>query len=259
MLTLLYIVTALFYLAGIALSYRQPWRTAWRWALLLPIMLHGGLLAYTIHGTGAINFNWANAVSCVAWVCIAIFWLAQWRYVLYTLQAYLLTMALLGLCLEGLLHTPHILSYTPTPLLHLHLGLGILAYSTLTLASALAIWMLWLEKSLQKHQQPKGRMPPLLLLERILFQLIKIGFGLLSITLFSGFLFAESIFGKAFHANHKMVFGVLSWLIYASLLWGRHQYGWRGKQALRWSLSGFLLLFLAYFGSKFVLEIILKR
>ncbi|HSB96504.1 MAG TPA: cytochrome c biogenesis protein CcsA, partial [Spongiibacteraceae bacterium] len=58
---------------------------------------------------------------------------------------------------------------------------------------------------------------------------------------------------------HKTVFSLISWLIFAILLWGHHRLGWRGHTAVRWTLAGFSLLVLAYFGSKFVLELMLHR
>jgi len=67
------------------------------------------------------------------------------------------------------------------------------------------------------------------------------------------------LFGRAARFNHKTMFGVLSWVIFAALLVGRHVYGWRGRVAVRWTLTGFLMLVLAYIGSKFVLEVILGR
>ena len=70
---------------------------------------------------------------------------------------------------------------------------------------------------------------------------------------------SEELFGKAARFNHKTVFGVLSWIVFAALLGGRHVYGWRGRIAVRWTLTGFLMLVLAYIGSKFVLEVILGR
>jgi len=72
-------------------------------------------------------------------------------------------------------------------------------------------------------------------------------------------LYSEELFGRAARFNHKTVFGVLSWIIFAALLGGRHIYGWRGRVAVRWTLTGFLMLVLAYVGSKFVLEVILGR
>ena len=82
---------------------------------------------------------------------------------------------------------------------------------------------------------------------------------LLTLTLASGIIFSEELFGKAMRFNHKTVFGILSWVIFAALLGGRSLYGWRGRIAVRWTLTGFLMLVLAYVGSKFVLEVVLGR
>jgi ABC-type uncharacterized transport system permease subunit len=51
----------------------------------------------------------------------------------------------------------------------------------------------------------------------------------------------------------------MSWATFAALLAGRHLYGWRGRTALRWTLTGFVMLLFAYVGSRFVLEVILAR
>jgi ABC-type uncharacterized transport system permease subunit len=77
--------------------------------------------------------------------------------------------------------------------------------------------------------------------------------------LVSGVFFSETLFGKALTFNHKTIFAILSWLIFAALLTGRHFRGWRGRVALRWTLAGFAALLLAYVGSRFVLEVILGR
>jgi ABC-type uncharacterized transport system permease subunit len=96
-------------------------------------------------------------------------------------------------------------------------------------------------------------------MEALLFRIIWAGFILLTLTLASGVVFSEELFGKAAQFNHKTVFGVLSWLIFAALLAGRHIYGWRGRVAVRWTLAGFLTLVLAYIGSRFVVEVVLGR
>jgi ABC-type uncharacterized transport system permease subunit len=102
-------------------------------------------------------------------------------------------------------------------------------------------------------------LPPLLAMEQLLFRIIAAGFVLLTLTLGSGILFSEELFGKPMQFTHKTVFGILSWIIFGALLAGRALYGWRGRIAMRWTLTGFLSLVLAYIGSKFVLEIILGR
>lgn len=96
-------------------------------------------------------------------------------------------------------------------------------------------------------------------MESLLFKTISLGFVLLTFTLVSGMLFSEQIFHQALKFNHKNIFTIISWLIFGSLLVGRARYGWRGCTAIRWTLTGFLVLMLAYLGSKFVLEVLLNR
>jgi len=101
------------------------------------------------------------------------------------------------------------------------------------------------------------QLPPLQSMEASLFQLIGSGFLLLTIGLITGFIFLDDIFAQ--QLAHKTVLSLIAWCVFATLLWGRRQYGWRGQTAIKWTLVGFLFLVLAYFGSKFVLEFILSQ
>jgi len=96
-------------------------------------------------------------------------------------------------------------------------------------------------------------------MEELLFRIIWVGFILLTLTLISGAVFSEEVFGQPIKLTHKTLFGFISWGVFAALLTGRKLYGWRGRIAIRWTLIGFVILLLAYLGSKFVLEVILQR
>jgi ABC-type uncharacterized transport system permease subunit len=142
-----------------------------------------------------------------------------------------------------------------------HLLIAMFSYSLFTIASLHVLLMALLERRLHDGSLPRALqgLPPLLAMEALLFRIIWAGFVLLTATLATGVLYSEELFGRAARFNHKTVFGVLSWIIFAALLGGRHVYGWRGRVAVRWTLTGFLMLVLAYVGSKFVLEVILGR
>lgn len=144
---------------------------------------------------------------------------------------------------------------------NLHVAIAIAAYVLLTLAAVLAATLWIAEKRL--HQKPSSRfaqsLPPLLSLEKQLFYLLWVGFGALSITLISGAVFSEELFGRPLVLSHKVIFSSIAWLVFATLLIGRIRHGWRGKLAIKWTLTGFGFLVLAYAGSKFVLEILLHR
>ena len=100
-------------------------------------------------------------------------------------------------------------------------------------------------------------LPPLQVQESLLFQLIGIGFFMLSLSLVSGVIFIDDIFAQ--HLVHKTALSLVAWVVFGVLLWGRWRHGWRGRTAIRWSLAGAVVLALAYFGSKLVLELVLGR
>ena len=122
-----------------------------------------------------------------------------------------------------------------------------------------ATLMAVVERRLHQKGSFFAGLPPLLTLEQLLFRVIGAAFVFLTLTLITGIAFSETLFGRALRADHKTVFAVLSWLTFGLLLAGRVLYGWRGRTALRWTLSGFMMLLFAYVGSRFVLEVLLHR
>lgn len=141
----------------------------------------------------------------------------------------------------------------------LHIILAILATSIFTIGAVQAVFMAYENQQLkQKHGYRLIRhMPPLQTMEGLLFEIIWVGILLLSGVIVTGILFTEDFLGQ--HLSHKTFFSILSWVVFAILLFGRYQAGWRGQTAIRWTLAGFIFLILAYFGSKFVLEVVLNR
>lgn len=142
-----------------------------------------------------------------------------------------------------------------------HIIVSILAYGLLCLATVQSLMLLMQERHL-RGRHPGGfirALPPMQTMESVMFQMIGFGFALLTLTLVSGVFFSEAIFGQAIKFTHHMILAVLAWVVYAVLLVGRWRLGWRGRPAIHLTLGGFALLLLAYFGSKFVLEVLLKR
>ena len=134
-----------------------------------------------------------------------------------------------------------------------------LAFGLLSIAGVYALFVFIIDHFLRHHHlNPLVRsLPPLEVLEDLLFKLITAGFVLLTVSLGSGMVFISDIFAQ--HLVHKTLLSIMAWLIFGILLWGRWRYGWRGSLAVRLTLAGIVLLLLAYFGSKLVLENILGR
>jgi ABC-type uncharacterized transport system permease subunit len=143
--------------------------------------------------------------------------------------------------------------------LELHAWLALLAYATLAIAALLAIMLSVQERALRLREFHGWLrvLPPMTELETLMFRTITVGFVLLTATLLTGAVFVEDFFAQ--HLVHKTVLSILSWLAFGALLLGRWRYGWRGTVAVRWTLAAMALLVLAFFGSKFVLELVLGR
>jgi len=232
---------------------------------VLPIVI--GYLALLTHGLilyqGTIlsegyNLGIFNAFSLVAFVISAILLISALTKPVENLGIIIFPISALTIILLIRFPGIHLFSEGANWGLKIHVLISILAYSLLTLASVQAILLAILDKQL--HERKTGTfvraMPPLQTMETLLFEMIGVGFALLTAALFSGFYYLEDMFMQ--HVAHKTVLSILSWIFFAVLLWGRIKFGWRGRKAIRWTLGGFVTLMLAYFGSKAVLEILLK-
>jgi ABC-type uncharacterized transport system permease subunit len=224
------------------------------------LVIHGGLLYQDIF-IGDINLNIGNALSLILWLTVLIYWIADFRHQLQSLQALVLPPAALAVLLQAKFHNNVVVAFANDKLFITHIAIAMTAYSLFTFAALHALLMAAAERTL--HQKTSllnlAKFPPLMTMESLLFKVINLGFLLLTFTLVSGMLFSEQIFHQALKFNHKNIFTVISWLIFASLLFGRARYGWRGRTAIRWTLTGFVVLLLAYVGSKFVLEVLLAH
>jgi ABC-type uncharacterized transport system permease subunit len=227
----------------------------------VPLVLHVSLLITSIHRPDGLYLGVGNAVSVIIALAVLIYWLGSFFYRLEALHLLVLPAAAVLSLLPSLLTAAHPLTNTASLAFKAHLMISLLAYSLFTIASLHVLLMAFTERRLHSGDVPAylQSLPPLLTMETLLFRIIAAGLVFLTLTLGSGMLFSEELFGKPMTFTHKTVFGVLSWLIFSALLAGRAIYGWRGRIALRWTLAGFMSLLLAYVGSRFVLEFILQR
>ena len=228
--------------------------------IALGLAIHGWLLYQDIFANG-FNLGFFNALSLIFWLTVLIYWLTNLTHKLDSLQAFVLPPAALFALLPAFEVSNHYLPQASQPLFMAHIGIALIAYSLFTFAALHALLMTIAERSL--HNKPTliklPSFPPLMVMEGLLFRVITLGFVLLTITLISGMFFSEQLYGKPLEFTHKIVFSIASWLIYGWLLFGRYQYGWRGKKAINITLIGFVLLLLAYVGSKFILQVLLGR
>lgn len=222
---------------------------------------HGLGLYAALFAAGSMQFSFSLALSLMLWLAVFIYWLESFRARLEGMQPLVLGLAAACTASPLLFPKAHALTYASNFGFRLHFLAAMSAYSLFTVAALHAVFMGFAERRL--HQRAISRalasLPPLLAMETLLFRMLGIAFGLLTVALVSGIFFSEAIYGKPISTDHKTIFAIASWLIFAALLLGRLFYGWRGRVAQRWLLSGFVTLLLAYVGSRFVVEVLLGR
>jgi ABC-type uncharacterized transport system permease subunit len=239
--------------------------TQWAWpkgalltVALAAVALHSLLLYQQIFIPGGMNLGFVNALSLVGWLAALLLVMAAVVQPVENIGVIVLPLCAATIVFALFFPSNTIIATTDRGL-EVHIVLSIMANALLGMSAVQALLLAVQDRHLH-DRRPGGfirALPPLITMEHLLFQLLGSGFALLTLALVTGFLFLEDIFAQ--HLVHKTVLSIAAWFVFATLLWGRWRYGWRGRAAIIWTLGGFAALLLAYFGSKLVLEIILPR
>jgi len=232
-----------------------------RASLVAAWLAHAAAIAVDIAGLGSATagarFGFAPALSVTLWLVIGVY-LVESRLlpligVRRTLASLGAAAVVLALLFPG--EHPQVLSrWEP-----LHWVTGIATQGLFGVAVLHAVMMSRADRQMRQLPQQRGTSPaapglPLLRLERLTFRFVVAGFAVLTATLVLGWWFANP-----WQWDHKKVFSILAWVVFAALLAGRRIFGWRGRSAARWLYAGTGLLLLAYVGSRFVFEVVLQR
>jgi ABC-type uncharacterized transport system permease subunit len=253
------VASALAYLATALAGQRLPASTL-RHLAQVAWLMHGITLGLALLAPSP-RFGFAPALSMTVWLAAGVYAIEshlvpqlQTRWALAWLGA---MAVLLALVFPG-----NQLHAKASIWLPLHWAFGIASYGLFGVAVVHAWLMTRAENRIRMAAEPDSGMP-LMMLERLTFRFVGVGFVLLTATLGVALLFAEQLYGASGQSgirwDHKTIFSVLSWVAFLILLVGRARYGWRGRTAVRVLYAGAGLLLLAYVGSRFVLEVILGR
>jgi ABC-type uncharacterized transport system permease subunit len=230
-----------------------PWP---RRALFMAWLAHALAIVVDMAGIGSpqpgARFGFAPALSATLWLVLAVYAVESRWLPLPGVRRSLACLGMVAVALAaafpGEFRPQAVSNWAP-----LHWALGIASYGLFGAAVLHAAMLDNAERQMRLKTQGGGGMP-LLRLERLTFQFVAAGFALLSATLLLGWWFSNP-----WRWDHKSVFSVLAWVVFAGLLAGRQTLGWRGRRAIRGLYAGALLLLLAYVGSRFVLEVLLQR
>ncbi len=221
---------------------------------LVAIVLHAFLLYRWIDVSTGQNLTFFNTLSQVCWLATVIVWLMAIKRPLVNLGIVLYPLAGISIVLVLIFSGSHIVNTKTDPKTLLHILLSFLAMSILIIAAVQSVFLAFLNRALRKKYANllTQSLPPLQMMESLLFQLITLGFFILTAVIVSGF----SFFLGIFHGSlwHHMVFAIIAWFIFGILIIGRIFFGWRGRIAIRWTLIGVVLLLIAYLTSQFWLN-----
>lgn len=264
MMTINITISLLFYALSIGLLLKQwlstnktPNKTP-LYIASIAVLFHLITIFSLIFTKQGIDIGFYSALTFTAWLMATLLVSASFRLPISCLGLLVYPFAFVTLILRATSEQQHLLTNTLAPGLQTHILFSLLAYSVLSIAVAQAL-LLYIQDKYLHNKHPFGflhSLPALETMEKLLFRLITFGVITLTISLLSGFVYLDDMFAQ--HLVHKTILSLLAWGIFATLLWGHYKFGWRGKIAIRWSISGFTLLMLAYFGSKFVIELVLQ-
>jgi ABC-type uncharacterized transport system permease subunit len=224
------------------------------------VVLHMLALSQSLFTSDGQNFSLINVSSLVCWLITLSLTITALRtpilLLLPIVYGFAALVQLLVLMLPSGMQMHH---FEQSPWLLSHILIAFITYVILIMATLYSFQVSYISHKLkQKTPLTAGTvLPPLVQAEHLLFRLITLGTLLFGITLISGAMFSEQFF--AAQNLHKNVLSLMAFCGYLALLIGNWRAGWRGRIANMLLVSSSLLLTLAYFGSRFVREVLLNQ
>ncbi len=224
---------------------------------LVALILHILALHYPLIQGTAMSLNFFTLASYVMWFISLILFVTTLKRKIESLAIFVLPYTILSMIL-AMQFTTNLGSFVQMRSgLGLHVLISLLAYSVLLLASFQALLLSYQNMRLHTHQTSglMRTLPSLEDMEHLLFRFIAIGVILLTFSLITGFIYLDDLFAQ--HVAHKTILSIIAWIVFSILLFGRWKYGWRGKKAVHWTLAGFIILMIAFFGTRFIQEFVI--
>ncbi|GAA0350230.1 inner membrane protein YpjD [Bowmanella denitrificans] len=256
MVTLLYLVAAI-HIGSRLFHHEGPRHKFSAFLGTLGVVLHLWLLSEGIFNQPGQNMSILNVASLVAWMITLSMTIASFSLPNAILLPVVYGFSAITVLLNLLVPDTHLMHIEMRPALIAHITLALFAYGCLMISMLYALQLACINFRLKRKQLSllHSSLPPLLIVEQILFKLLLVGTVLLTLSLVSGFMFLDDMFAQ--HQVHKTVLSSLAWLVFVLLLAGHYRFGWRGRPVVITTLVGAMLLTLAYFGSRFVKEVLL--
>jgi cytochrome c-type biogenesis protein CcsB len=210
-------------------------------------------------GVGHAPFsNMYESLIFFAWTIILLYLLMEWRTKSRTVGVFVTPLAFLAMAYAAF--NPRINSQIQPLIpalqsnwLIAHVITCFFGYASCAISFGLS-FMFLLKRS---HVQDKGNVflrliPRQDILDDLNYQMVIIGFLMLTLGIITGSVWAHSAWGSYWTWDPKETWSLITWLVYACVLHSRMVRGWRGKRIAILSLIGFTCVLFTYFGVNYL-------
>jgi ABC-type uncharacterized transport system permease subunit len=244
-------------LTGRFLHSEGPKETISRGLASVGALLHLGYIYASISAGDGQNMSMSNVLSLVAWLMTVSMLLSSFHIKNTILLPVVYGFSAIALLIGISLPDTYRVYIDLNPSLVIHITLSLFAYGALMIALLYAMQVTYINSQLKDKKTAilHSSLPPLMTVESILIKLLTTGTVLLLVAVVTGMFFTDNMFDK--QHIHKTVLTLIALAIYAVTLLGNWRFGWRGRTLLVSAGLGSLFLTLAYFGSRFVREVLL--
>jgi len=262
-ITFLYFVSFMFYLLMMVMGKEIFGRVA-TFITLLGLAGHtfGIILrwveSYQVGIGHAPLSNLYESLIFFAWTIILLYLVMEWRTKNRSVGTFVTPIAFLAMAYAS--YSPGINS-SIQPLvpalksnwLIAHVITCFFGYAAFALSFGLSLMYL-----LKRFDQPEKKniflklLPGSGILDDLSYQMVVIGFLLLTLGIITGSVWAHSAWGSYWSWDPKETWSLITWLVYAAMLHSRMIRGWRGKRLAVFSIIGFCCVLFTYFGVNYL-------
>jgi ABC-type uncharacterized transport system permease subunit len=228
-----------------------------RFLLCIAVVMHGVQLSRIMLTPSGIDWGLLASLSFSLLLMSILLLILSVRKLPPALCLLISPCAVVAILLTGFIDGQHVIKHNLSAALEAHIFLSFIAYALLALAFVQSM-VFALQYYFLRHklvmQLPRWLLP-LQSMETLLFDWIRLGWFFLTASIVTGLIFVDNFLAQ--QVAHKTFFSLCAWMVFSALWLGRWRFGWQGVIAVKGTSIGFLLLALGFFGSKFVLEVLL--
>ncbi len=202
--------------------------------------------------------NLYESLIFFSWATIMLYLLVEWRTRNRSIGTFITPLAFLALAYASFSDNVKSGIQPLVPALQsnwltAHVITCFFGYASFALAFSLSIMYLVKRMEIPGRKNVFLRLIPRIeILDELSYQLVGIGFLMLTLGIITGSVWANFAWGSYWSWDPKETWSLITWIVYATFLHSRMIRGWKGKRLAILSIIGFLCVLFTYFGVNFL-------